>query len=225
MQHAHNARIQVGHAALRVQQLTEASRVQRCRHRIDAEVAPREVGGHVRAAAYDDRQRSRVGVDLGAGCGEVERPAVQPQLDRAERRSRAARPAEPLRESWPEFGGGRFRCEVEVEHRASEQGVAHRSADEPQLDALVRGCIAEAAQQGEVVRDQRGVERYEGHGRRVSPRRSCGGRNLAARCGGWGRLPSPSGSVGAATAARCARRRYPPRARPRCPALRGCAPR
>ena len=78
-------------------------------------------------------------------------------------------PAEPLREPLPQFGGGRFRRQIEVEDGASKQGVAYRPTDEPELDALVRGCVTEAAQQVEGVRGERGVERCEGHAGRVSP--------------------------------------------------------
>ena len=70
----------------------------------------------------------------------------------------------------PSSAGGRFRREVEVEDGASKQGVAYRPTDEPELDALVRGCVTEAAQQVEGVRGERGVERYEGHAGRVSLR-------------------------------------------------------
>ena len=62
MEHADDAGGEVGGASLRVEQFAEPSRVQRSRHRIDAEVAPCEVGGDVRTAGHDDRQGCGVGV-------------------------------------------------------------------------------------------------------------------------------------------------------------------
>ena len=124
--HPQPPRLEVGAAAVRVEQLAARERLG---HRVDREVARREVGLDVAVA-----QRHEVDVPGVAGADDAPRAERPRELERGgagRARERAA----------PRVGIVADR-EVEVGRRAAEQPVAHGAADDPRLAAgedLARG--------------------------------------------------------------------------------------
>ena len=124
--HAQPPRLEVGAAAVRVEQLAARERLG---HRVEREVARREVGFDVAVA-----QRHEVDVPGVAGADDAPRAERARQLEAARRRSRARARARRRRVVADR--------EVEVGRRAAEQPVAHGAADDPRLAAgedLARG--------------------------------------------------------------------------------------
>ena len=117
--HANAARLEVGAAAMRVEQLAA---LQRLGHRVDREVAPREVGSDVALAQRHEVDVPRVsGADHPPGAeraGELERRAAGGARDRPGRGARI-----------PVEG------DVDVVGRPLEQAVADRAADQPRRAA------------------------------------------------------------------------------------------
>ena len=117
--HAQAPRLEVGAAAVRVQQLAAG---QRLGHRVDGEVARGEVGHDV--AVAQDHEVDVPGVtraDDAPGAeraGELERRAAGRTRERARGLPRVVR-----------------QREVEVGRGAAEQPVAHRAADDPRVAA------------------------------------------------------------------------------------------
>jgi hypothetical protein len=117
--HAQPPGLEVGAAAVRVEQLAARERLG---HRVDGEVARREVGADVAVAEHDQ-------VDVPGVAGPDDAP-------------RAERAREPERRA---AGGARERArgilgvlgdrDVEVGRRAAEQAVAHGAADDPRVAA------------------------------------------------------------------------------------------
>ena len=113
--------------------------LQRRRHRVDREVAPREVVPQRRA--LDLGQRAGCAVELGARARDVEThlgaAAVDALHDRGlEALVRVARDAELAGQQARELDRVALHHQVEVEALLAQQHVAHRAAD--QVDALER---------------------------------------------------------------------------------------
>ena len=113
--HPHGPRLEVGAAAVRVEQLAAA---QRLGHRVDREVARGEVGVDVVVAQGDEVDVPAVARADDApgpeGAGELEGDAAGGPRDRPRGVARVARERE-----------------VDVVRRPPEQPVAHGAADEP----------------------------------------------------------------------------------------------
>ena len=113
--HPHPPRREVGTARVRVEQLAAA---QRLGHRVDREVARRQVGGDVAVAQRDE-------VDVPALVAPHDPPGAELPREAERRAARRARDA----------GRGLARVarhgDVEVARGTPQQPVAHRAADEP----------------------------------------------------------------------------------------------
>ena len=116
--HPQPPRLEVGAAAVRVEQLPAGERLG---HGVDREVARGEVGADVAVRSGD----------------EVDVPGVAPGRPRATRRTRPTAGRRRRRSRRATARAARLRVlrhgEVEVDRVAAEQPVAHRAADDPRL--------------------------------------------------------------------------------------------
>ena len=120
--HAHRPRLEVGAAAVRVEQLAAA---QRLGHRVDGEVARREVGADVAVSQGDE-----VDVPAVAGADDAPGPEGAGELE--------ATPARRARDRPRGLARVALEREVDVVGRPPEQPVADGAADEPRLPARER---------------------------------------------------------------------------------------
>ena len=107
-----------------VEQRAEPRPAERDRHRVDREVAPRQVLGDARRADLGQGAGALVG--LAAGPGDVDLVLAEPGLGGREALVLDHLPAEPL----GDLGGVSLDDEVEVVAAAAQQQVAHRPADQ-----------------------------------------------------------------------------------------------
>jgi hypothetical protein len=158
VQDAQHPRGEVVAAAERVAQLAEAARREAHRHRVDGEVAPRQVV--VQARRLDDRQRARLGVALAARAGDVQHVLRHLDLRRPERLVHDHATTERRRQRTGERDAVPLDDEVGVVGRAPQEQVANRPADQVDAragrrrhgrDRLARPRIGERADEVEPI--------------------------------------------------------------------------
>ena len=159
VQDADETRVEVGAPAVGIDHVAEALRVEGGRHRVDGEVAPREVGVEVGRAHRGQRPGASVPLLSRRGEVDTDRPHRHRRGEKAV--VRLDRPAARGGETARRLPRVAFHHHVEVEPAGAEQEVADDAADEEGALAARRRALRRGEQQvppllGEALLDSSG---------------------------------------------------------------------